>query len=114
LAAILEESAMFSGGDYEEVGRWLLNFVTSHAKRESPRLEGAVETAGPREGQSYGVRVRLDERLLPPLGAPPVELAFTEVRDKRGSLAWCQLLAGRVRALGRALLEDERRERRSA
>ena len=34
---------MFSGGDYEEVARWLANFVTSHAKRESPRVEAIVE-----------------------------------------------------------------------
>ena len=52
---------MFSGGDYEEVGRWLRNFVLAHAKRENLRVEAVVESEGPREGQSYGVRLRLGE-----------------------------------------------------
>ena len=50
---------MFSGGDYHEVARWLENFVNSHAKREDPRAEAVLDTEGPREGTSYGVRVRL-------------------------------------------------------
>lgn len=41
---------MFSGGSYEEVTRWLQNFVTSHAKRESPRVEGIIEAEEEREG----------------------------------------------------------------
>jgi hypothetical protein len=90
---------MFSGGDYEEVARWLLNFVRAHAKRENLRVEAVVETEGPREGQSYGVRLRLGEALRPVPPAPPVELGFTEVAQGRGSLAWCSGLAARVRAL---------------
>ena len=38
---------MFSGGDYDEVARWLSNFVTSHAKRENPRVEAVVEAGLP-------------------------------------------------------------------
>jgi len=91
---------MFSGGDYEEVARWLLNFVRAHAKRENLRVEAVVET-GPREGQSYGVRLRLGEALRPVPPAPPVELGFTEVAQSRGSLAWCSGLAARVRELAR-------------
>ena len=92
---------MFSGGDYEEVARWLLNFVRAHAKRENLRVEAVVETEGPREGQSYGVRLRLGEALRPVPPAPPVELGFTEVAQSRGSLAWCNGLAARVRSLAR-------------
>ena len=53
---------MFSGGDYEEVARWLHNFVRAHAKRENLRVEAVVETEGPRGGQSYGVRLRLGDQ----------------------------------------------------
>jgi len=52
---------MFGGGDYHEVARWLENFVNSHAKREDPRAECVFDDEGPREGVSYGVRVRLGE-----------------------------------------------------
>jgi hypothetical protein len=79
---------MFSGGDYEEVARWLRNFVLAHAKRENLRVEAVVETEGPREGQSYGVRLRLGEGLRP-------------AAQNRGSLAWCSGLADRVRSLAR-------------
>jgi hypothetical protein len=92
---------MFSGGDYEEVGRWLRNFVTSHAKRENLRVEAVVEDEGPREGRSYGARLRLGGELRPPAADPPVELSFEEVALRRGSLAWCSELAERVRALAR-------------
>jgi len=92
---------MFSGGDYEEVARWLRNFVVAHAKRENLRLEAVLDTQGAREGQSYGVRLRLGEGLRPAPPAPPVELAFPEVAENRGSLAWCGGLARRVRSLAR-------------
>ncbi|HUM14587.1 MAG TPA: hypothetical protein VL086_02765 [Candidatus Nitrosotalea sp.] len=92
---------MFSGGDYEEVARWLRNFVVAHAKRENLRVEAVVDTDGAREGQSYGVRLRLGEGLRPVPPAPPVELGFPEVAENRGSLAWCSGLAGRVRGLAR-------------
>jgi hypothetical protein len=92
---------VFSGGDYEEVARWLGNFVASHAKREDLRVEPIVEAAGAREGQSYGVRLRLGEAIRPAPPAPPLELAFPDVAGNRGSLAWCGALAGRVRALAR-------------
>ena len=60
---------MFSGGDYEEVGRWLWNFVTAHAKRENLRVEAMVDMADARAGQSYGVRLILGDRWLPPASA---------------------------------------------
>jgi hypothetical protein len=104
---------MFSGGDYEEVARWLSNFVRSHAKREHPRVEAVVEAAGPREGTSYGVRVRLGARLAPSSAEAPLELTFAEVAAGRGSLAWCQTIAERVRALA-AAVAAEGQERRSA
>jgi hypothetical protein len=94
---------MFSGGDYHEVARWLENFVNSHAKREDPRAECVLDTDGPREGTSYGVRVRLGERL-----SPEIELPFTDPASKRGSLAWCQQLADRVRGLVREIHAAER------
>jgi len=85
---------MFSGGDYHEVARWLENFATSHAKRENLSAECALDTEGAREEKSYGLRVRVGERL-----SPEIELAFDEVASRRGSLAWCQALAERVRGL---------------
>ena len=89
---------MFSGGDYTEVARWLENFVTSHAKRENLRVEALVDAVGPREGESYGVRLRLGEAVRP---EPPLELMFREVAQRRGEMAWCATLAGRVRAIAR-------------
>jgi len=94
---------MFSGGDYAEVARWLENFVMSHAKRENPRVEAIVDSEGPREGKSYGVRLGLGETLLPPADRDPVELSFAEVASSRGSLSWCQGLAARVHASAREL-----------
>ena len=61
---------MFSGGDYEEVGRWLWNFVISHAKRENPRVEAIVDAEGPREGRSYGIRLSLGPPPHPAPGSP--------------------------------------------
>ena len=85
---------MFSGGDYQEVARWLENFATSHAKRQDLRAEVLLDTEGPREGTSYGLRVRLGERF-----SSEIELQFADVAANRGSLAWCQALADRVRGL---------------
>ena len=87
---------MFSGGDYHEVARWLANFATSHAKREDLRAECALDTEGAREGKSYGLRVRVGERL-----SSEIELEFVDVAANRGALAWCQALADRVRGLVR-------------
>jgi hypothetical protein len=83
------------------VARWLRNFVLAHAKRENLRVEAVVESEGPREGQSYGVRLRLGDALRPAPPASAVELAFPEVAQNRGSLAWCSGLADRVRGLAR-------------
>jgi hypothetical protein len=105
---------MFSGGDYSEVSRWLENFAVSHAKRENPKAEAALDTDAPREGSSYGLRLRLGERLLPAPGQPPLELSFHEVADNRGSLAWCSALAARIRSLARELSEAERGSLKSA
>ena len=87
---------MFSGGDYHEVARWLENFATSHAKREDLRAECALDTEGPREGTSYGLRVRVGNRL-----SSEIALRFDDVAAGRGSMAWCQSLADRVRGLVR-------------
>ena len=94
---------MFSGGDYEEVRRWLANFARAHAKRENPRIEALIEAEGPSEGTRYGVRLRLGERVAARDGNPPLLLEFPEVRDHRGSLAWRPALAERVRVLARQL-----------
>lgn len=105
---------MFSGGEYDEVARWLRNFVTAHAKRENLRVEAVVESEGAREGQSFGVRLRLGGSLAPAPPAPPLELPFPEVAQNRGSLAWCHGLAVRVRALARELAGAGSRPLRSA
>jgi hypothetical protein len=89
---------MFSGGSYDEVSRWLWNFLTAHAKREDPRCEVHLESGGDREDKSYGARLALGERV-----SPLLELDYREVADNRGALAWCATLANRVRALARDL-----------
>lgn len=89
---------------YAEVGRWLWNFATSHAKRESPRLEATVEMADAREGRSYGLRLALGALTEPPAGEPPVELAYPDVAEDRTRFAWCEALAERIRADARRLL----------
>ncbi len=99
---------MFGGGSYEEVGRWLRGFVASHAKRETPRVEAMVEAREGRAGKSFGVRLRLGEIWEPPLDQPAVELSFPEVAAGKGSFAWCQAMADRVRGWARLLLEAER------
>ena len=98
---------MLAGGSYEEVARWLWNFATSHAKRESPRVEAVVETPEEREGKSYGLRLRVDERYLPPLDRPPIEFAYAEVADGLTKFAWCEALAQRIRGWARELLATE-------
>jgi len=52
---------MFSGGSYDEVARWLHNFLLSHAKRENPRTEVELASGEEREGKSYAARLRLGE-----------------------------------------------------
>ena len=96
---------MFAGGSYEEVARWLLGFVNSHAKRESPRVEGIVEAGDERARKAFGVRLRLGEHYEPPLAEPAIEFPFAEVSSGKGSLAWCQALAQRVSGWARRLLE---------
>ena len=92
---------MFSGGDYREVARWLENFAASHAKREDLHAECALDTEGPRDGTSYGLRVRVGERL-----SFEIALGFDEVAAGRGSMVWCRSLADRVRGLVREATRD--------
>lgn len=87
---------MFSGGSYEEVARWLRNFLTSHAKRENPRAEVTLEAGGDREGASYGARVRLGGRV-----SALIVLEYPDVATNRGSLQWCAGLAARAREVVR-------------
>ena len=94
---------MFSGGSYHEVGRWLWNFLTSHAKRVDPRLEVELEAGDEREGKSYGARLRFGR-----LVSPVMEFDYREVADNRGSLAWCSALAERTQELARARLGAQR------
>lgn len=105
---------MFSGGDYHEVARWLRNFVRSHAKRERATIEAVIDDEGAREGKSYAIRLRLGARYRPGLGEPAVELDFSEVAARRGSLAWCDALAGTVRGMARELVGETEGSRRSA
>jgi hypothetical protein len=87
---------MFSGGDYDEVARWLWNFLTSHAKREDPRIEVTVDHGGEREGVGYAATLALGDRTT-----VPMEFQFRDVADNRGNLEWCRALAERTRALAR-------------
>jgi hypothetical protein len=90
---------MFSGGSYDEVARWLHVFLTSHAKREHPRVEVVLDADGALHGRAYRARLRLGERL-----SEPIELDFKDVAEHRGALAWCTALAARTRAQARSLL----------
>ncbi len=90
---------MFSGGSYDEVRRWLANFLRSHAKREDPRIEAELVMDEAHEGKSYGARLRLDEPVID-LG----DFDYREVADQRGTLAWCAALARRTREQARGLL----------
>jgi hypothetical protein len=94
--------------DYHETGQWLAGFVRSHAKLENPRIEVILDTAGAREGRSYGVRLTLDGRGYPPPGAPPFELEFKEVAEGRTRFAWCAALGERIRTAARDLLGTAR------
>jgi len=94
---------VFSGGSYHEVGRWLWNFLTSHAKRVDPRLEVELEAGDEQEGKSYGARLRFGR-----LVSHVMEFDYREVADSRGSLAWCSALAERTQGLARARLGAER------
>ena len=89
---------MFSGGTYDEVARWLRNFLAAHAKRENVRAEVEIDAGEEREGKSYAAQVRLGERF-----AQPIEFEFADVARNRGSLAWCAALAARVREVVRDL-----------
>jgi hypothetical protein len=90
---------MFSGGSYDEVARWLRVFLTSHAKREHPRVEVVVDEDDALQGRAYRARLRFGERV-----SEPMEFDFKEVADHRGALAWCTALAARTRAQARSLL----------
>jgi hypothetical protein len=90
--------------DYPQTGAWLEGFVRSHAKRVNARIEGLVDMTGSREGRSYGVRLTLDDRIVPPPGAPPIELDFREAADGRTRFAWCAALGERIRATARELV----------
>jgi hypothetical protein len=86
----------FSGGTYEEVGRWLWNFLTSHAKRADPRIEVELEHGDEREGRSYAARLTFGGR-----STPLMEFDYKDVADNRGSLAWGRALAERTQQLAR-------------
>jgi hypothetical protein len=90
---------MFSGGSYDEVKRWLLMFLNSHAKRENPRVEAVLDDDDAREGRSYGAWLRFG-----PHGSRLMEFDYQEVAQHRGELAWCAALAERVRREARELL----------
>ena len=89
---------MFSGGTYDEVARWLWNFLTAHAKRENLHAEVELDSGEEREGKSYAARVRLGDRFT-----APIEFEFADVAPHRENLDWCATLARRVREVVRDL-----------
>jgi len=90
---------MFSGGSYEEVSRWLKNFLTSHAKREHPRAEVVFDGDDALEGRAYRARIHVGDRV-----SNPLEFDYKDVAEHRGTLAWCAALAQRTRAQVKATL----------
>ena len=65
---------MFSGGSYDEVERWVRVFLTSHAKREHPRVEVVLDEDEVLRGLAFRARLRLGERV-----SAPMELEFKDV-----------------------------------
>ena len=90
---------MFSGGSYEDVERWLKMFLNSHAKREDPRVEAALDDGDERQGHSYGAWLRFG-----PHSTALMEFDYQDVAQHRGELVWCAALAERVRQQARQLL----------
>ena len=72
---------MFSGGSYDEVARWLKNFLTSHGKREDPRAEVILESGDEREGRSYAARLRLGARLSEPMARVALAAGFSNAKQ---------------------------------
>jgi hypothetical protein len=99
---------VFSGGTYEEVGRWLWNFLTSHAKRETPRAEVILDAGAEGGSGSYRARFRLGNEL-----SSVSEVDYREVADNRGNLAWCRAWADKARAQVRALVSTAAADRRA-
>ena len=89
----------FSGGNYDEVRRWLWNFLVSHAKRVDPRIEVELGDEEAREGVSYGARLTLG-----PKTSSLIELDYKDVAANRGSIAWCAALSERTKDLARTEL----------
>jgi hypothetical protein len=74
-------------------------FLTSHAKREHPRVEVVFDEDDALEGRAYRARLRLGERVTEAL-----DFDYKDVADHRGALAWCAALAARTRTLARGLM----------
>ena len=79
---------MFSGGTYDEVSRWLRNFLTSHAKREDPACEVRLEAGDDREGRGYGARVPVGRRLGEPVTSSTIATWRTTAERWRGAWRW--------------------------
>ncbi len=105
---------MTAESERDEVGRWLRNFVASHAKRESPRVEAVIEASGDGEGLRYAVSLVMGERRAPARDHSPLELSLPEIEAGRARLAWCEELAARVRGVARGLVGAEGTEPLSA
>jgi hypothetical protein len=90
---------MFSGGSYDDVERWVRVFLTSHAKREHPRVEVVLDEDAALQGRAFRARLRLGER-----ASEPIDLDYQDVAEHRGELAWCAALAARTRTLARSVL----------
>ena len=88
----------FSGGSYDDVARWLHNFLMSHAKRENLKAEVDLDAGDEREGKSYGARIKVGERR-----SDVIEFEYRTVADHRGELQWCRELAERTRQTVRDL-----------
>ena len=80
----------FAGGSYEEGARWLWNFLTSHAKRETSRIGGGQPTGfGP--GKILSLPDALARTLAEHVGhvkpsAEPVAVQSAEARKRIGDL----------------------------
>ena len=89
---------MFSGGTYQDVERWLKNFLTSHAKRENPRAEVVLDEDDALDGRAYRARIHVGDRV-----SDALEFDYKDVAEHRGTLTWCAALAQRTRAVVKSL-----------
>jgi|GEM_PF-836032 len=89
--------------DEAEVGRWLRNFATSHAKREDSRIEAEVRAVQGPESRTYELSLVLGAQGGAPVSVRLGAVSYVEVAEGRTRLDWCATQARRIRQAARDL-----------